>query len=62
MATTWCASTDVGVGQRVHGVDDHLLGDAAHFGDAALERIELPVVGLDGMIDHGSHSLSRTGR
>ncbi len=52
----------VGVGQRVHGVDHHLLGDAAHFGDAALERIELPVVGLDGMIDHGSHSLSRTGR
>ena len=36
----------VRVGERVHGVDHHFLGDAAHFGDAALERVELPVVGL----------------
>ena len=43
----------VGVGERVHRVDHHLLGDAAHFGDAALERVEFRVVGLDGMIDHG---------
>ena len=28
----------------------------------ALERVELPVVGLDGMFDHGVCSLSRTGR
>ena len=52
----------VGVGQRVHGVDHHFLRDAAHFGDAALERVELLVVGLDGMFDHGVHSFSRTGR
>ena len=48
----------VGVGERVHGVDHHFLGDAAHFGDAALERVELLVVGLDGMFDHGVHSLA----
>ena len=52
----------VRVGERVHGVDHHFLGDAAHLGDAALERVELLVVGLDGMIDHGVCSLSRTGR
>ena len=52
----------VGAGERVHGVDHHLLGDAAHFGDQALERVELPVVGFDGMIDHGVCSLSRTGQ
>ena len=43
----------IGVGQRVHRVDDHFLRDAAHFGNAALERVELPVVGFDGMFDHG---------
>ena len=52
----------VGVGERVHGLDHHLLGDAAHFGDQPLERVELPVVGLDGMFDHSVCSLSRTGR
>ena len=52
----------VAVGERVHGLDHHLLGDAAHFGDQALERVELPVVGPDGMFDHGVCSLSRTGR
>ena len=35
----------VRVGERVHGVDHHFLRDAAHFGDAALERVELLVVG-----------------
>ena len=52
----------VGVGQRVDGFAHHLLGDAAHFGDQALERIELPVIGFDGMFDHGACSFSRTGR
>ena len=28
----------------------------------ALERIELPVIGFDGMFDHGACSFSRTGR
>ena len=44
----------VGVGQRVHRVDDHFFRDAAHFGDPALDRVEFPVVGLDGMVDQGS--------
>ena len=52
----------VGLAQRVHRVDQHFLGDAAHFGDAALERVEILVVGLDGVFDHGSCSLSRNGR
>ena len=52
----------VGLAQRVHRVDHHFLGDAAHLGDAPLEQIELFVVGFDGMIDHGSYSLSQTGR
>ena len=51
VATT-CARARVGVGQRVHRVDHHLLGDAAHLGDAALERLEFLVVGFDGVIDH----------
>jgi hypothetical protein len=45
----------VGVGERVHGVDHHFLGEATHFGDAALERVELPVVGLEGMFDQRSN-------
>jgi len=53
---------DVGAGQRIHRVDYHLLRDAAHFGDAALERAEFIIVGLDGVIDHWSCSLSRIGR
>ena len=52
----------VGVGQRVHGVDDHFPRDAAHFNNSAFERVELPAEGLDGMFDQGSHSLSRNGR
>ena len=52
----------VRVAERVHGVDHHFFRDAAHLGNAALERVELPVVGFDGMFDHGAHSLSRTGR
>ena len=53
VATTWCASVVSALGQRVHGVDDHLLGDTAHFGDAALDRVELLVEGLEGMFDQG---------
>ncbi len=62
VATTCWASVDVGLAQRVHRVDHHFLGDAAHFGDAPLERVEFLVVGFDGVIDHGACSLSRTGR
>src|ERR1700722_284595 len=51
----------VGAGQRIHRVDYHLLRDAAHFGDAALERAEFIIIGLDGVIDHWSCSLSRIG-
>ena len=39
-------------GERVHRVDDHLLGDAAHLGDAPLEGVEVLVVGFDGVVDH----------
>ena len=42
----------VGVGQRVDGVHHHLFRDAAHFGDQAVERVELPVVGFHGVIMH----------
>jgi hypothetical protein len=41
---------------------NHFLRDATHFGDAARNRVEFPVVGLDGMFDHCPHSPSRTGR
>ena len=52
----------VGAGQRIHRVNHHFLRDAAHFGDAPLERAEFLIVGLDGVIDHWSCSLSRIGR
>ena len=52
----------VRVGERVHGVDHHFLSEAAHFRNAALDRVELLVVGFDRMFDHGAYSLSRTGR
>jgi hypothetical protein len=50
----------VGVGQRVHGVDHHLLRDAAHFGDPASQRVEFLIVSLNRMVDHGSHFLNRS--
>ena len=37
-------------GERVHRVDHHFLGDAAHLGDPALEQVEVLVVGSDGML------------
>ena len=42
--------------ERVHRVDHHFLGDAAHLGDAALEQVEILVVGADCMlmVDHGN--------
>ena len=52
----------VGLAQRVHRVDHHLLGDAAHFGDPPLEGVEILVVRSDGVIDHGADSFNRTGR
>ena len=53
---------DVGGRERVHRLDHHLLGDAAHLGDAPFEDFEFLVVGFDGVIDHGERSLSRSGR
>ena len=52
----------VGIGERVHRLDHHLLGDAAHLGDAALEGTEFLVVGPYGVVDHIFRSLSQTGR
>ena len=49
----------VGARERIHGLDHHLLGDAAHFGDQALDRIEFPVVGFDGVVVHGGWSFCR---
>ena len=37
-------------GQRVHRVDHHFLGDAAHLGDPPLEQVEILVVGSDSML------------
>ena len=52
MAIT-CCQREVGAAQRIHGVDHHLFGDAAHFGDSASQFVEFLVIGPDGMIDHG---------
>ena len=56
---TWIGRDDlmgedrIRVGKRVHGVDHHLLGNAAHLGNAAIEHVEFVVVGFDGVIHHG---------
>ena len=48
----------VGGRERIHGVDSHFLGDAAHLGDSTLEQVEILVVGSDSMlIHHGGPSL-----
>ena len=50
-------------GKRVHRVDHHFLGDAAHLGDSPLEQVEVFVVGPDSvLVHHGFSSLSRSGR
>ena len=50
-------------GERVHRVDHHFLGQAAHLGDPPLEQVEVLVVGSDSMlIRHGDSSLSRSGQ
>ncbi len=49
----------IGAGERVHGLNHHLFGDAAHFGDQAVERVELPVIGFDGVVVHGAWSFCR---
>ena len=49
-------------------VDQHLLGDAAHLGDAAAQVLQLGVVGADDVFRHGTvsfvgdASVSRSGR
>ncbi len=43
------AERDVAADQRVDGIDDHALGDAAHLGDQARELLEVGVEGLCGM-------------
>ncbi len=42
----------VGGGERIHGVDHHFLGEAAHLGDPPLKQVEVLVVGSDGMLVH----------
>ena len=43
--------------KRVHRVDHHFLGQAAHLGDPPLEQVEVLVVGSDSMlIRHGDSS------
>ncbi len=49
----------VHAGQRVHGVGEHLFGDAAHFGNMAAEQFKLGVEGFDGVFDHAEQSLAR---
>ena len=44
--------------ERADGVDEHLLGDAAHLGDAAAQVLKLGVVGADDMFRHGASSSS----
>ena len=51
--------------QRLHGVGQHLFGNAAHFRDALAERAEFAVVSLDDVIRHRyllSLPFSRSGR
>ncbi|MHC2637108.1 hypothetical protein ACVME5_009793 [Bradyrhizobium liaoningense] len=40
---------DVAADQRVDGIDDHALGDAAHLGDQAGEFLEVGIESLCGM-------------
>ena len=40
----------VACAQRVHRVDHHFLGQAAHLGDPPLEQVEILVVGSDSML------------
>ena len=47
-----CASSHVLPLQRVDGVGLHLLGDAAHLGDHALEVLQFGVEGRDGVVGH----------
>ena len=51
-------------GKRVHRVDHHFLGQAAHLGDPPLEQVEILVVGSDGMLVHHGRCLpfSRSGQ
>ena len=46
VAITCCGELGVAVGQRVHGVGDLLLGEAAHLGDLAGELLQIGVEGL----------------
>ena len=57
---------DVELGERVHRVGQHAFGDAAHFGDALAERLQLAVIGPNGVIGHRSlpvrRDVNRSGR
>ena len=48
--------------QRRDGVDEHLLGDAAHLGDAAAQILQFVVVGTDDVFRHGRLRCGRSGQ
>ena len=39
-------------GERVHRLGQHFLGNATHFRNFASERLEIAVIGFDGMVAH----------
>ena len=44
---------DIALGQRVDGIRDLLLGEAAHLRDHAAELLQVDVEGLGGVFGHG---------
>ena len=61
---TRSANARVARDQRVDGIGQLLLGEAAHLGQHGLEAVEILVIGLDDMVGHVSllDGLSRSGR
>ncbi len=57
MATICWARRYVLPADRVDGVGLHLLGDAAHFGDHALQVLQFGVESRDGVIGHDALSV-----
>ena len=46
---------DIGLGQRVHGIDDHAFGKASHFRDQPGQFLQIAVEGLGGMFGNLSN-------